>query len=46
MHLTTHPDELVALSEGAKLDSATFSAATYVERVMAVYADTAARLAS
>jgi glycosyltransferase involved in cell wall biosynthesis len=46
VHLTTHPDELVALSEGARLDSTTFSAATYVERVMAVYADTAARLAS
>lgn len=44
VHLTTHPDELVALSEGAKLDSATFSAATYVDRIMTVYADTAARL--
>ncbi len=43
VHLTTHPDELVALSEGAKLDSSTFSAATYVDRVMAVYAETAAR---
>ncbi len=45
VQLVTHPDELIALSEGARLDSVTFSAATYVERVMAVYADAAARLA-
>jgi glycosyltransferase involved in cell wall biosynthesis len=44
VQLTTHPAELIALSEGAKLDSATFSAATYVDRIMAVYADTAARV--
>jgi glycosyltransferase involved in cell wall biosynthesis len=42
VQLTTHPDELVALSEGAKLDSATFSAATYVDRIMAVYASVGA----
>ena len=39
--LVTHPERLVALSEGAERDSTTFSAATYVERVLAVYRDAA-----
>ena len=46
VQLVTHPEQLIALSEGAKLDSVTFSADTYVQRIMAVYADTAARLAA
>jgi glycosyltransferase involved in cell wall biosynthesis len=39
--LVTHPERLLALSEGAERDSTTFSAATYVERVLAVYLDSA-----
>lgn len=35
--LVTHPDRLLALSRGAKQDSATFSAPTYVKRILAVY---------
>lgn len=36
--LVTHPDRLIDLSRGAKQDSATFSAPTYVKRITAVYA--------
>ncbi len=36
--LVTDPARLTALSRGAEQDSVTFSAATYVERVVAVYA--------
>jgi glycosyltransferase involved in cell wall biosynthesis len=41
--LVRDPAALIALSEGAQLDSTTFSAATYVERIMRVYADAGAR---
>ena len=43
--LVTDPRQLLKLSEGAKVDSATFSAATYVDRITAVYRDAAARVA-
>jgi glycosyltransferase involved in cell wall biosynthesis len=35
--LVTHPSKLLALSEGARIDSATFSGAAYVERILAAY---------
>lgn len=37
VQLVTGPAKLIALSEGAKLDSVTFSAASYVGRIMRVY---------
>lgn len=43
VELTGSPAALIALSEGAVKDSATFSAATYVERIMRAYADAGAR---
>jgi glycosyltransferase involved in cell wall biosynthesis len=44
--LVTDPERLVALSAGAKTDSATFSAATYVERITDVYEQAAKQLTS
>lgn len=41
--LVGDPASLIALSEGAVKDSATFSAATYVDRIMRAYADAGAR---
>jgi len=35
--LVTHPEKLIELSAGARTDSATFSGAAYVERVLAAY---------
>lgn len=35
--LVTNPDRLLALSEGARTDSATFSGQVYVERILAAY---------
>lgn len=42
--LVSTPAALVRLSEGAVQDSGTFSAATYVERIMRVYAEAAAQV--
>ena len=46
VELVTTKGLLQKLSRGAKLDAATFSAATYVKRVSAVYAQAKAHLAS
>jgi glycosyltransferase involved in cell wall biosynthesis len=43
VELVSNPDALVELSRGAVTDSATFSAATYVERILRAYADAGSR---
>jgi len=39
--LVTEPSKLIGLSEGARTDSYEFAASTYVERILAVYAEAA-----
>ena len=41
VELVAHPDALLALSEGARTDSVTFSGAAYVDRILAAYATAA-----
>ena len=41
VELVTSPERMIELSVGARRDSATFSAASYVERIMAVYSQAA-----
>jgi glycosyltransferase involved in cell wall biosynthesis len=43
VELTSSPDRLLELSEGARLDSSTFSAAAYVDRISSAYTRASAR---